>query len=212
MDLELQAKLRVLQDGMVRRLGGSKTLRVNVRVMASCGRDPIEAVREKTLRKDLYYRLNVINLYVPPLRERKEDIPLLIDHFIRAYNRELGKSITGVSPGAAKLLKQYDWPGNVRELKYTIEGIMNFIEGDTIDTAALPPDISHAKTALQEQPGQDIPPLQRAVDSYEKELIKRAVVRANGNYAKAARLLQVPRQTLHNKIKKHGISWKAFIE
>jgi arginine utilization regulatory protein len=89
---------------------------------------------------------------------------------------------------------------------------MNFIEGDTIDTAALPPDISHAKTALQEQPGQDIPPLQRAVDSYEKELIKRAVVRANGNYAKAARLLQVPRQTLHNKIKKHGISWKAFIE
>ena len=213
MDLELQAKLlRVLQDGMIRRLGGSKTLKVDVRVMASCGRDPLEAVRENTLRKDLYYRLNVISLYVPPLRERKEDIPLLTDHFIRAYNRELGKSVTGVSPGAAKRLKQYDWPGNVRELKYTIESIMNFIEGNIIDTAALPPDIFHAETALQAQPDRDIPPLQEAVDSYEKELIKRAVTKANGNYAKAARLLQVPRQTLHNKIKKYGISWKAFIE
>ena len=215
MDLELQAKLlRVLQDGIIRRLGSAKTIKVDVRVMASCGRNPLEAVRERTLREDLYYRLNVVSLYMPPLRERKEDIPLLTSHFIKHYNRELGKSVAGMSLKAAELLQRYDWPGNIRELKYTLEGIMNFIEGDTIDLEALPADIFHYKykTTSQEQPEQGLPPIQKAVDSYERELIIKAVVKANGNYAKAARMLQVPRQTLHNKIKKYGISWKASTE
>jgi arginine utilization regulatory protein len=214
MDLELQAKLlRVLQDGMIRRLGSAKTVKVNVRVMASCGRHPLEAVREKALREDLYYRLNVVSLYVPSLKERKEDIPLLTAYFIEHYNRELGKNVSGLSDGAAVMMKQYDWPGNVRELKYAIEGIMNFIEDDRINEDLLPAVISRFAAPPDRQPEQaGIPPLDKAVQDFEMELIKRAVEQANGNYAKAARLLQVPRQTLHNKIKKYGISWRASIE
>lgn len=217
MDVELQAKLlRILQDGMIRRIGSATTVKVDVRVMASSSQPPIKAVQQKTLREDLYYRLNVINLYLPSLRERKEDIPLLAGHFIDIYNRELGKNVTGMSGPAAGLLQQYDWPGNVRELKYTIEGIMNFIEGDTIDLETLPPDIYYSKIPSAEKQirehSEQLPGLESAVDAYEAELIKRAVERANGNCSKAARLLKVPRQTLHNKIKKHGISRKTTME
>lgn len=218
MDTDLQAKLlRVLQDGIIRRLGSAKTLKVDVRVMAACGKNPLRAVQEKTLREDLYYRLNVVSMFIPPLKERKEDIPLLAAHFIKTYNRKLNKNVTGMSPQTAGLLQQYNWPGNVRELKFTIEGIMNFIEGDTIDLKVLPPDVSPLlasqpkQAAPEETPGQ-LPPLEKAVDAYEKELIERAVETANGNYAKAARLLKVPRQTLHNKVKKYGISWKATVK
>jgi arginine utilization regulatory protein len=217
MDMELQTKLlRILQDGIIRRIGSAKTVNADVRVMASCSEHPLKAVEGKTLREDLYYRLNVINLYLPPLRERKEDIPLLTSHFIGIYNRELGKNVTGISPGTSVKLQQYDWPGNVRELRYTIEGIMNFIEGNTIDLETLPPDMSYPIVPAAEkdkpEPSGEIPPLENAVNACERELIKRAVEQANGNYSKAARLLKVPRQTLHNKIKKHGISWKAIIK
>lgn len=215
MDVELQAKLlRVVQDGVIRRIGGLKSFVVDVRVIASTNEDPVRAVQRRLLREDLYYRLSVITLTVPPLRQRKEDIPLLVDHFINIYNRQLNKKVRGVSPDAMQLFLSYDWPGNVRQLKSTIESVMNFIEADVevIEVKDLPEN-TFVQAPHQEEIWiprfdvvSDFPSLNEAVDRFERNLIVRALLRANGNYAEAARILKVPRQTLHNKSKKYGIA------
>ncbi len=219
MDIELQTKLlRVLQDGIIRRIGGVKTIVVDVRVIASTNEHPLKAVKRKLLREDLYYRLNVISLTIPPLRERKEDIPLLIEYFIKLYNKQLNKNVRGVSPEVVDLFMNYCWPGNVRELKSTIESIMNFIEGDIIEVKDLPKKNynyflpQEEVNPLRFNTNSNFPPLVEAVGNFEKNLIKKAINKANGNYAEAARLLKVPRQTLHNKIKKYGINKKFIIE
>jgi arginine utilization regulatory protein len=218
MDIELQAKLlRVLQDGVIRRIGGVKTTVVDVRVIASTNEHPLKAVERKLLREDLYYRLNVISLTIPPLRERKEDIPVLTEHFINLYNKQLNKNVRGVSQEVMDLFMNYCWPGNVRELKSTIESIMNFIEGDIIEVKDLPKTINYflpqeEVNPLQFNANSNFPPLDEAVNNFEKNLIQKAINKANGNYAEAARLLKVPRQTLHNKIKKYGINKKFIIE
>ncbi|SHM93148.1 arginine utilization regulatory protein [Caldanaerovirga acetigignens] len=216
MDIELQAKLlRVLQDGVIRRIGGIKTTVVDVRIIASTNEPPQKAVEKKLLREDLYYRLNVISLTVPPLRERKEDIPLLVEHFIRQYNKLLGKSVKGVSREVMELFMNYRWPGNVRELKSIIENAMNFIEGEIIKLKDLPRNFGDLVTGddrccagVDLQTG--FPPLSEAVGNFEKNLIQKAIMAANGNYAEAARLLKVPKQTLHNKVKKYGLNKKLL--
>lgn len=218
MDIELQAKLlRVLQDGIIRRVGGKKTIKVDVRVIASTNEDPIKVIEQKKLRKDLYYRLNVISLNIPPLRERVEDLPVLVENFIKLYNKKLDKCILGVTEECMELILRYDWPGNIRELKYTIESIMNFVDDNRIGIENLPLHVRKYKVSeiIQETRQQDyieLPPLKKAISQYEKKLVIKALERSNGNCAEAARLLKVPRQTLHNKIKKYDIKLMYRIE
>lgn len=211
MDLGLQAKLlRVLQDGVVRRVGSSETIKLDVRVIAATNEDPLKSLANKTLREDLYYRLNVITLTVPPLRERKDDIPLLVDYFIRKNNQELKKNVTGVSENCLSKLMEYDWPGNVRQLKFSLESIMNFIEGPIIDVQDLPPMMRNEKAISKEEERWDFASsfsnsLKESVDIFEKKMIISALKRSEGNMAEAARILKIPKQTLHYKIQKHGV-------
>ncbi len=212
MDIELQAKLlRALQDGVIRRIGGVKTITVDVRVIASTNIRPAEAVEKKLLRQDLYFRLNVVSLNIPPLRERREDIKPLAQYFISLYNQKMGKNVRGISNEVMNIFLNYSWPGNVRELRSAIESAMNFIEDDIIKEKDLPlnelgyfqsEDAAHIISVQKDA----LPSLNDAVSSFEKNLIIEAVNKAEGNYSEAARLLKIPRQTLYNKIKKYGIS------
>jgi len=219
MPIELQAKLlRVLQDSTVRRLGGEDTITVDVRVIASTNEEPSKSVERGLLREDLYYRLNVIPLRIPPLRERKEDIYILVDYFIKLYNNKLNKNIKEVSPKVMSILVNRMWPGNVRELKYAIENIMNFVDKEVIyldeiifsSCDNILSVYNYKNDLYSNECG--IPPLNEAVDKYEKELIIKAIEQVDGNHAKAARLLKIPKQTLYNKVKKYQISFKVKIE
>ncbi len=211
LNIELQAKLlRVIQDGVVRRVGATRTKDVDVRIIASANEPPAELVEKKLLREDLYYRLNVIYLELPPLRERREDISSLVQYFINRNNKQLAKSVSGLSPDAMKVFKEYSWPGNVRELEHLVESTMNLIDKDIIalediqyyfdkrfkiaamDSEALPDDA----------PAED---LNAAVNKYEKGLLVKALKASDGNISMAARSLGLPKQTMHNKIKKHNI-------
>ncbi|SKC84903.1 sigma-54 interaction domain-containing protein [Maledivibacter halophilus] len=220
MDIELQAKLlRVLQDGVIRRVGGKKTLEVDVRVITSTNEDPVKVMQQKRLRKDLYYRLNVIALDIPPLRERMDDIEILVKSFIELYNKKLNKNVLGLTEECMDAIKKYNWPGNVRELKYTIESIMNFAEGKRIEVDNLPSHIKHhnynSNKIIDEDDKQtyhELPPLKKAISQYEKKLVIEALERSDGNCAEAARMLKVPRQTLHNKVKKYDIKIKYKVE
>lgn len=217
MDMELQGKLlRVLQDGVIRRVGGTSTVVVDVRIIASTNEHPLKMVEQKLLRKDLYYRLNVIPLNIPALKERKEDIALLTRHFIAMYSGKVGRQVENISSEALQILQAYHWPGNIRELQYAIESIMNFTESNTIDVADIPQHISNslytaARTADEFEENPMLTSLEAKLNDYEKQLIKQAIRQANGNGAKAARLLSMPRQTLHNKMRKHNISWEIMI-
>jgi arginine utilization regulatory protein len=209
MNIDLQAKLlRILQDGIIRRVGGKNTKKVNVRVIASMNESPIIAVEKNRLRKDLFYRLNVISLEIPPLCKRRSDIPLLIEKFIIQYNKSLNKNVKEISCDCVKLMQEYDWPGNIRELKYTIEGIMNFVDNDKITVQDLPAYINSFKAdeLYNDTETVAILPLKESVSKYERHELVKAIEIANGNYAKAARILNIPRQTLYNKIKKFNIS------
>jgi arginine utilization regulatory protein len=218
MDMELQGKLlRVLQDGIVRRVGGANTVFVDVRIIASTNEPPAKIVEQKIMRKDLYYRLNVISLDIPALKDRKEDIALLTKFFIDMYNDKVNKNVKGISPEALNMLQAYHWPGNIRELKYAIESIMNFIDSNIINVNDIPNHISSYLGANGTKPeesidGTEVFSLVDSLNEYEKRLIQKAIKKANGNGAKAARMLNIPRQTLHNKIKKHNIDWKIIID
>lgn len=208
MDISLQAKLlRVLQDGVIRRVGGNNSIRVDVRIVAATNEHPLMSVKKHTLREDLFYRLNVLSINIPPLRERKEDIPILVDFFIKMFSDNLNKNVETISMQAIYILKSYDWPGNVRELKHTIENIMHFIEESSIEIKDLPPHLFNSFLLPNEDKGSNetILSLADSLRDYEITIIKRAVENANGNFSKAARSLNIPKQTLHNKIKKYNI-------
>ena len=208
MNLNLQSKLlRVLQDGMIRRVGSVKTKQVDVRIIVATNVDPKVLLDEQKLREDLYYRLNVIYFQIPTLRDKKEDIPELINHFINISNLKMNKNITGVDSEVLSSFKKYNWPGNIRELENTIESAMNFADGelltiDDIQTQRMPS--MRIEVAAVSQPA--IPKgksLKDAVEEYEKYLIKVAIEEAGQNCAKAARSLKIPKQTLHGKIKRY---------
>lgn len=211
LNIELQAKLlRVLQDGVVRRVGNTKTKSVDVRIIASTNVDPVQLVQKKLLRQDLYYRLNVIYLEIPPLRDRKEDICLLADYFIEKNNEKLGKSVKNMSKEVQQALTEYPWPGNVRELEHLIESTMNLVEKDIITMDAIQyhfdKRIALVNEQVQKADSVNGPiDLSLAVSQFEKELIVKTLRSTNGNISKAARALKLPKQTLHNKIKKHEI-------
>jgi len=211
MDPELQGKiLRILEDGVVRRVGGANTTRVDVRIVASTNENPREAVKSGKLREDLYYRLNVIYFSMHPLRERKRDIPLLVNHFISQYNQKLHKRVKRVSDEVLEIFQHHPWEGNVRELKYLIERTMNVIgDKESIEVMDLPEEIGREETGREKNVQEKIKirDLPEAVKSYEIRLIQEAIEAARGNCAQAARNLGIPKQTLHNKIRKYGITW-----
>jgi transcriptional regulator with PAS, ATPase and Fis domain len=207
----LQAKLlRVLEEQSFRRLGGLKDIQLDLRVVAATNKNLREAVKEGAFRQDLYFRLNVIQILIPPLRERREDIVPMTRFFIDHYNRKFKRSIEGISDDAAKLLLSHDWPGNVRELRNAIERAMILEESALIHSASLPISISRPEYAPITDTGFDGRSAAATVDGmsledHERNLLVRALEKTNGNQTQAARLLRVTRDTLRYKMKKFSL-------
>ena len=204
MPLELQSKLlRVLQDGNVRRVGGTKIKNVDVRIIAATNIPPEDAVERRQLRKDLYYRLNVISFDIPPLRERKDDIEILCHHFIDKFNVRLGKNTKGISKKVLSIFMDYPWEGNVRELEHLIEGIMNIYDVEIIDVEHIPQKIKK-NLARKARKKNDLN-LNKILEETEKTYIAEALKQTGGNITHAAEILSIPRQTLQYKISKYEI-------
>jgi DNA-binding NtrC family response regulator len=202
MPMSLQPKLlRVLSDGRVRRLGGQYEFEFDVRIIAATNRDPQRAIEEGRLREDLYYRLNVMPIALSPLRDRSEDIPLLVQHFITEFNRKHDLTIEGITDEAAAMLKSYPWPGNVRELRNVIERSVVLAKGEWIEEGNLPPYIRDG--ASQEKLVFAVGTT--TVAEAERELILKTLQHADQNKAEAARQLGVDVKTIYNKLKAYGI-------
>jgi two-component system, NtrC family, response regulator AtoC len=206
--LMLQAKLlRVLEDQSFRRLGGLKDIQLDLRVVAATNKNLREAVKEGAFRQDLYFRLNVIQIVIPPLRERTEDIVPLTKFFIEHYNRKFKRNIEGVSEASARLLTLHDWPGNVRELRNAIERAMILEESAFITPPSLPISISRPDpaSALSVPASMEIPTEGLSLEDNERSLLARALEKTNGNQTQAARLLRITRDTLRYKMKKFNL-------
>jgi DNA-binding NtrC family response regulator len=203
----IQVKLlRVLQDRDFEHLGGTKTLKVDVRVVAATNQDLRAALEQGSFREDLYYRLNVVPINIPPLRERKEDIPYLVDHFLERFARESGKPIQGITPAAQKTLMEFHWPGNVRELENIIERAVALSSGDVIDVADIRLDLSPMKPgAAPAANAVAFPPEGTTLEQFEDEIIKEALRRAGGNKSQAARSLGLSRNALRYRLAKMGV-------
>jgi len=209
MSPKLQVKiLRVLQEREFDPVGSTKSKKADVRILAATHTDLEKAVREEKFREDLYYRLNVIPVHMPPLRERLEDLPVLIDHFIKKFNKEKGRALKGLSPEAMDVLTRYSWPGNIRELENLIERLVILKREGTVSAAGLPEKITAGNLPSGEYKV-DLPPdglsLKDAVDNFENKLIIQALSSTNWNKNMAAKLLRLKRTTLVEKIKKKGI-------
>ncbi|HEX7614001.1 MAG TPA: sigma 54-interacting transcriptional regulator [Thermoanaerobaculia bacterium] len=198
--------LRVLQEREFERLGGVKPVRVDVRLIAATNIDLEEALKKGSLREDLYYRLNVFGLFVPPLRERRSDILLLADHFVEKYAAAHARSVRRISTSAIDMLMSYHWPGNVRELENCIERAVLVCEGGVLHAHHLPPTLQTAEVS-NTLPGQS---LAESISGYEKDLILDGLKIARGNRAKAARLLRTTERILNYKVGKHGIDPNRF--
>lgn len=205
--LHLQVKLlRVLQDGDFSRLGDTLPRKVNIRIIAATNRDLKKAIEGKTFREDLFYRLNVIPIELPPLRSRKEDIPLLINHFIERHKAKAAdKDISGLSKEAMHGLLNYHFPGNVRELENAVEYAVAFTSGPLIQKDDLPKYILEGKKLTEEARSIPIMPLKDAKAQFEKSLIMAALIESGGNISEASRLLNIHRQNLQQKIRLLGI-------
>jgi two-component system response regulator HydG len=202
MAVSLQAKLlRALQEGEVQRLGSDRPLRVDVRVIAATNRDLESEVRDGTFREDLYYRLNVIALRVPALRERAGDIPLLAAHFLNRFAARNRKAFRGFSPRAMDLMLRHPWPGNVRELENVVERAVILAPGELVTEADLPASLREAGDA----PQQDVAPGGQSLEEVEREAIVRTLEQTGNNKSEAARVLGVTRVTLRSKMKKFGL-------
>ena len=198
----LQVKLlRVLQEKEFEQVGGIKTIKIDVRVIAATNRDIKKALEGGLLREDLYYRLNVISINIPPLREHKEDIPLLVEYFLQKFNRESGKNIKGVSPRAMDMLTNYNWPGNVREVENVIERAVILGSKNTLLPESLPLHLKKESDKMEIH----IPPEGIALEKVEKSLIREALKMTKGNQSRAAKLLDISRNTLRYRIRKFGI-------
>ncbi len=229
---EMQVKLlRVLQESEFERVGGIKTIKVDVRLLTATNRDLAAEIGTGSFREDLFYRLNVVPIHLPALRERRQDIPLLVDHFIARFNERLKKQITGIEPEAVERLVAHNWPGNIRELENVVERTILFCEGPHIAVDDLPPEISGlpssassaslpeitapaapapAPAASAVPPvGEEVGSLKEAVraetERVERELIQRALDETGGNVTQAARKLQISRKSLQTKMKELGL-------
>jgi two-component system response regulator AtoC len=205
--LSLQVKLlRVLQGESIRRLGDTRDIKVDTRIVAATHRDLAADVKAGKFREDLYYRLNVLPLLVPPLRSRPEDITLLLDHFIERNNLRLGTSIRGVQPEARRLLLEYAWPGNVRELENTVERAMVLCEGELLSSTDLPDRIREAENPIQKQLASDELSIKKATRIIEEVLIRRALQHTRGNRTRAAEVLEISHRALLYKLKEYLIT------
>jgi DNA-binding NtrC family response regulator len=197
--LTLQSRLlRVLQDNCFERVGGGKPVQVDVRVIAATNMKMEEAVKEGKFREDLYYRLNVLRVHMPSLRDRREDIPLFLDYFLDKYGREFNKKVAGFSPEALQLLSEYDWPGNVRELQNLIERIVALAEnGSAVSVEDIP--LENACYNLSKKG------LKEAKAEFERRYLRNALAEAGGNQSKAAEILGIHRTTLISKMEQLGL-------
>jgi two-component system, NtrC family, response regulator AtoC len=204
--LNLQVKLlRVLQEDTIRRLGDSRDIKVDVRIVAATHRDLTAEVKAGRFREDLFYRINVLHVAIAPLRERREDVPLLIDHFVARNNTRLGTNIRGLAPDAKKILLEYGWPGNVRELENTIERAMVLCESETIAASDLPERVREALDPVQVQLRTGELSVKKTVSAVEQILIRRALQKTKGNRTRAAELLEISHRALLYKIKDYKI-------
>ena len=206
-NLATQVKLlRVLQEREYERLGGTETLKSNVRLVTATNKDLEKAIADGTFREDLYYRLNVFTIFVPPLRERKTDLLLLADHFLESFSRSHGKNIKRISTPAIDMLMSYHWPGNVRELENTLERAILVCDGHVIHAHHLPPTLQTAEASGTITRVS----LRDAVAAYEKDLISDALKTTRGNRAKAARLLNTTERIINYQVKKYSIDYRRF--
>lgn len=198
--LELQGKLmRAIQEGEIERVGSTKTIRVNVRLISATNVDLVNAVQKGTFREDLYYRLNVIPIKLPPLRERIADLPQLLEFFLQRYNRRFKKNIRHVSESAIEMLSSYDWPGNIRELENLVERLVALSDGDTIQLEDIP--VEYSLSSLRHQYKKE-GLFQKAVEAFEKSFILKTLERERWNRGATARTLGIPVSTLKYKMKK----------
>ncbi|NLO21823.1 MAG: sigma 54-interacting transcriptional regulator [Syntrophomonadaceae bacterium] len=204
MSMAMQAKLlRVLQERELERIGGISSTRINVRVIAATNKNLFGLVKERKFREDLYYRLNVVILNLPPLRERKEDIPILCGVLLRRLNEQLGTKVNLIRPEVLSCFQTYHWPGNVRELENTLERAINFCEHDTITQEHIPPSILVSAREGWEVASPNS--LEKHLQEREKEAIVRALEKASGNKSKAAKSLKIHRSALYRKMLKYNI-------
>ncbi len=202
LSLNIQAKLlRVIQEREFMKVGSQKRIKLDIRIIASSNRDLQEAIRAGAFREDLFYRLSVIPIHLPPLRERAGDIPLLVEHFLRRYSQKGHREIQGVSTQAMKLLEAYSWPGNVRELEHTIERIVILEDGDIILPEHLPSFITPRPGGMREFSDEDY-----TLEELEKRYIQFVLRRTKGRRQEAARILGINRKTLTSKIEKYRLS------
>lgn len=206
MPLSLQAKLlRILEDHTFERVGGNESVSVDVRTIYATSKNLKEDIKAGKFREDLYYRINVLPITLPPLRERKEDIPLLVNHFLKIFSEKAGKTGLAISPAAMERLVAYEYPGNVRELRHAIEMFVTFCRGDTIEPCCLPAEIRgtevrHSDVAL----ACDKLPLTERVRAFEREIIARVLEETDSKKKEAAKKLGISRGTLWRKLKEHG--------
>ncbi len=205
--LPLQVKLlRVLQEETIRRLGDVKDVKIDVRIIAATHRDLHSEVKAGRFREDLFYRLNVLPLTIPPLRERREDVPLLIDHFLARNNTRLGTSIRGLDAEARKALIDYAWPGNVRELENTIERAMVLADSDLLHVQDLPERVREARDPVQMQLASGELSIKKTTRIIEEVLIRRALQKTKGNRTRAAEVLEISHRALLYKLKDYKIT------
>ncbi len=204
----IQVKLlRVLQEREFERLGGTKTLKVDIRMIAATNRDLRAALEEGTFREDLYYRLNVVPIDIPPLREHREDIPELVNHFLARFAADNEKQIHSITPAALHVLMAYHWPGNVRQLENSVERAVALSSGPVIDTKDIHLDTAHGKNNVTGSAVQDqFLPEGMTLEQWEDNMIKEALRRANGNKSQAARLLGLSRNALRYRLGKLGVA------
>jgi two-component system nitrogen regulation response regulator NtrX len=208
MSLAAQAKvLRVLQEGQLEKVGGNETRRVDVRVIAATNKDLLQEAEEGRFREDLYYRLNVVPIRVPPLRHRREDIPLLIDYFLERVSESLGKPVKTMSPQALEKLTSYSWPGNVRELRNSIERMVILSRGETIELSEV-----HLEAGGSRRPPDDLlahDTFQAFKDEAEKRYLMAKLAENDGNVSRTARALEMQRSNLYKKIEKYGLDKRS---
>ncbi|MGB4705366.1 MAG: sigma-54 dependent transcriptional regulator [Candidatus Saccharicenans sp.] len=210
LSLETQVKLlRVMQDKEFMRLGGTRTIKVDVRIIAATNTDLEELIEQKAFRKDLFYRLNVIKIELPPLRQRKEDIPLLVKHFIDLYNAENQKQVEGVSEDVMEILMDYDWPGNVRELENVIERAVVLCKSKIITRDLLPPFPLSGKKVIYEELNNSSLNLKEKTAEFQKKLILTALEKSGGVQKKAAEMLGLKPTTLNEMIKRLKINVRS---
>jgi two-component system response regulator AtoC len=204
---QLQVKLlRVLQEGEIRRIGESKPIQVDVRIVAATVKDLVREVNEGRFRDDLFYRLNVLPIHIPPLRERNEDIPLLTAHFMRKYSEVMNKNVVGIDSRALEALMNYKWYGNVRELENTIERAIVLADRENIEIENLPLEIQNFQEEIPMEPlAEEEYSIKKSSRFLEMNLIKKALKKTKGNHTHAAKLLEISHRALLYKIKEYGI-------